>query len=897
MEAPKPEQPVVTRTPVFYSDSPTVSCVVVSRGNRIKFLEITKRCMLAQDYNNIIEWVFVNGSQNKAEAATFDTYINDVLKKEIKNLVTAPWIGRKLIGAYRNECNRIARGEIIVNFDDDDYYFPVRTSHTVAVMKKESSNVAGCNDHYIYDFDMKLLCNSPKTLISYLATNNTMAYSREFSKTHAYDETKSHAEEPSFIANEYVCQLIPKYVTVQFSHFSNTYNKRALMLQALMKAEGVAQQASTELVRRELQELIKDKQFIKDMCAVSMPPISPTPIYDIVYYAGDFQPEWRADSKSLGGSEQAIVHLSESWAKLGFKVAVYANLDKACSINGVDYFKNSQFPYSQRQKVLILWRISGLIILPLRPQADVIIADFHDNFNPIMKFVKSYADDIHYFVFKSEYHVKCFESIVCKLEDEKRIVLPNGVRVSDFQRKEGDPERDPFRVVYASSYERGLVWMVKGLWPIIQQMEPRAELHVYYGIRDLHPELRNVLLEAVATMHIMDHGLQPLDIIRREKLRAGFHLYPSHHGAEIDCISVRESLVAGCIPILAKTGVFLERDGFFIDFNIQDPATLTKPAIEIVKLMRDTARMDTLREELYKSKTIFSWETVADKWLTFMGLSSSTIKTPVTAEATNTIYMNEEQIISLEGQRTTSGSGANTNNCYTMDIAGKQFDYYILEDCQISKSIKENAVWEPHLHAVFEKFVNKDSVVIECGCHIGTHTLLLASLSRKLYGFEPMPKTYEVLCKNIAINKIDNAILYKKGVANKEGKTKYSWIPNNNPGGSGLDNNPMGVPCGIACTNEHIEVELTTIDSLQLDKLDFMKIDVEGYEPLVIEGGMHTIQRCKPTIVMEIWKDHHCAVDVNYPKELFKNLLDIGYTVEHISGPDFLFTHPLSTRE
>jgi hypothetical protein len=623
---PKPvsaDQPA-RRSPISYSANPTVSCVVVSRGDRIKFLNITKKCMLSQDYKQIIEWVFVNGSQNKTEAAKFDEYIETVLKKEFTNVVTASWIGRKNIGAYRNECNRLAKGEILVNFDDDDFYFPTRISHSVATLKKENVNIVGCDDHYIYDFDMKLLCNSPKTNISFMATNNTMAYSREFAKSHTYDETKMHAEEPSFLNNEYVAQLLPKHVTVQFSHFGNTYNKRALMLQALMKAEGISQHSSTELVRHDVSYLIKDAEFLEEMRKVSTPPVFDTPPYDIVYYAGDLQPDWRPESKSLGGSEQAIVHLSESWAKLGYKVAVYGNVEKNTTVNDVAYFKNYLFPYSQKQNVLILWRLSGCIILPLNPKANVILADFHDPLLPYCKFLKGYADMIDGFMFKSEHHAKQFETTLFRLEDEKRIIIPNGVRVADFTPKEGDPERDPFRVCYVSSYDRGLVWMVKGLWPIIQQLEPRAELHVYYGMDSISdPQLRQLLLESFATMQIMDHGRQPVDVIRREKMRSGFQLYPTHHIWEIDCISVKESLVTGCIPILAKTGVFLERDGFFIDFNIQDPATLTKPAIEIVKLMRDHARADKLREEYAKSKTIVSWEQTAESWLPIMKLAAA----------------------------------------------------------------------------------------------------------------------------------------------------------------------------------------------------------------------------------------------------------------------------------
>ena len=105
----------------------------------------------------------------------------------------------------------------------------------------------------------------------------------------------------------------------------------------------------------------------------------------------------------------------------------------------------------------------------------------------------------------------------------------------------------------------------------------------------------------------------------------------------------------------------------------------------------------------------------------------------------------------------------------------------------------------------------------------------------------------------------------------------------------GLDNNPMGIPSWINKTQTDIDVELITIDSLNLDKLDFIKIDVEGYEPLVIEGGINTIKKYKPIITLESWKDHYGSVDINYTKELFKNLLDIGYDIEHIIGPDFLF--------
>lgn len=218
------------------------------------------------------------------------------------------------------------------------------------------------------------------------------------------------------------------------------------------------------------------------------------------------------------------------------------------------------------------------------------------------------------------------------------------------------------------------------------------------------------------------------------------------------------------------------------------------------------------------------------------------------------------------------------------------FHFYTLDNCIISTSLKHGKPWEPYMNVIFEKYVNKDSVVIECGCHIGVHTVKLASLCKKIHAFEPMPNTYQVLAKNIRLNGIQNAILYQKGVADKPGMTKYDWSIQGNPGGSGLANNPMGVPSWCPPMNEDVPVELTTIDSMDLDQLDFIKLDVEGYEPLIIMGAINTIKKYKPVIVMEIWKSHYTTeIDLQYANELFKDLIDIGYVVHYVSGVDYIF--------
>jgi glycosyltransferase involved in cell wall biosynthesis len=408
--------------------------------------------------------------------------------------------------------------------------------------------------------------------------------------------------------------------SLQFSHFGNTYNKRKLLLESVIRREGLSPISSTEPTDKVLTDILKDTEFIEAMRAVSSPTYTEEPEYDIVYYCGFFQPDWNPEDKALGGSEQAVVHLSEEWARKGKKVAVYAALTSKTklTVNGVDYFPAYLFPFAQKQRTLILWRISGCfrLAMDLPIKAERVLCDFHDNFDGSARFLPKYLNKVDKVMFKSDFHADCFDQIVTKLPAEKRCVVMNGVRVEEFESRVSDPPRDPYRFVYASSYDRGLLWMIHGLWKHIQEMEPRAELHVYYGIHSMpDSEQRKMLLDAFAGMNIMDHGRQPLEIIRREKYRAAFHLYPTVSAAETDCITIRESLITGCVPILSNVGVMKERDGFHIDFDIRDPETLKKPAADIVELMRNGSRMEALRKELAESKTIVNWETVAQRWM------------------------------------------------------------------------------------------------------------------------------------------------------------------------------------------------------------------------------------------------------------------------------------------
>jgi len=207
--------------------------------------------------------------------------------------------------------------------------------------------------------------------------------------------------------------------------------------------------------------------------------------------------------------------------------------------------------------------------------------------------------------------------------------------------------------------------------------------------------------------------------------------------------------------------------------------------------------------------------------------------------------------------------------------------FKLYKNCCICKTLKNNKIWEPHLHKIFEKYVTKNSVVLEAGCHIGTHSIKLAKICRELHCFEPLSYSFNLLKYNIELNKLHNVKIYNEGLSDKQEQKNYISITDGNPGGAVIAKNDEG---------KEFKCELTTIDSLNLKKIDFIKLDVEGYETLAIKGGINTIKKFKPIITIENWKDNAGSVDIEYTKEQFIDLLRLGYKLSHVGGPDFLFT-------
>jgi glycosyltransferase involved in cell wall biosynthesis len=194
--------------------------VLTPTYNRRKFIPWLIECFKAQDYpQNKMEWIILDDGNDKVE---------DIFMASGLNNVRYYYEPEKMkIGAKRNKLNALAKGDIIVCLDDDDYYPPERVSHVVTRLNAHKTiEICGSSHLYLHYSDIKQIY-SVGPYGQQHCTNGTMGYRSSYIKTHKYDETVNNAEERSFL-NDYkvpMVQLDPMKVMLVISHSENTYDK------------------------------------------------------------------------------------------------------------------------------------------------------------------------------------------------------------------------------------------------------------------------------------------------------------------------------------------------------------------------------------------------------------------------------------------------------------------------------------------------------------------------------------------------------------------------------------------------------------------------------------------------------------------------------------------------
>ena len=157
-------------------------------------------------------------------------------------------------------------------------------------------------------------------------------------------------------------------------------------------------------------------------------------------------------------------------------------------------------------------------------------------------------------------------------------------------------------------------------------------------------------------------------------------------------------------------------------------------------------------------------------------------------------------------------------------------------------------------------------MVIDCGAFIGDNTLEFVKKGWKVIAFEPFFDSWICARINCPDTDIRNAAVGdgRKAVLNYE-------CPGTNHGMRSMTHSGDGKPT-------------VTIDSLNLDRCDMIKIDVEGFEPFVMDGARKTIEKFRPILFVEANEEALNRYDWTIAK-LEKHIISFGYKTEMVGLP------------
>ena len=216
------------------------------------------------------------------------------------------------------------------------------------------------------------------------------------------------------------------------------------------------------------------------------------------------------------------------------------------------------------------------------------------------------------------------------------------------------------------------------------------------------------------------------------------------------------------------------------------------------------------------------------------------------------------------------------------------------DDCYIRNHMLSGYVFESHIiNGTIRPYIEKSRYIVDAGANIGCHTISYAhfNTTAKIWSFEPQKKLYDILSRNVSRNNLtDRVTIYNKGLGHTEMSVTLSnldTVRDDAPHQQGWNKGGLGIGEGGEM------MDIVTIDSLNLPGLDFMKIDVEGAEGLVIKGAVNTIKKYKPIIFFE-HNDQRIdpkLVGLNQISTPFTELVKLGYTrFEYADWDNFIAT-------
>jgi len=200
-------------------------------------------------------------------------------------------------------------------------------------------------------------------------------------------------------------------------------------------------------------------------------------------------------------------------------------------------------------------------------------------------------------------------------------------------------------------------------------------------------------------------------------------------------------------------------------------------------------------------------------------------------------------------------------------------------DPGISSELKIFGVHEPITTKLTQQELKKGMICLDIGSNIGYYALMESKAvgnKGKVIAIEPSPKNFQQMKKNLDLEGVSNVEAYNFAAGDKDDEVNFLIHERSNL----CSVIPKGEP--VPKFANVITIPLKKIDSFieekKLEKLDFVRMDIEGYEINLFEGLWKTIRKFKPMIQMEF---HDSLFNIEEKTKFFQRLKKEGYEIKY----------------
>jgi FkbM family methyltransferase len=178
-----------------------------------------------------------------------------------------------------------------------------------------------------------------------------------------------------------------------------------------------------------------------------------------------------------------------------------------------------------------------------------------------------------------------------------------------------------------------------------------------------------------------------------------------------------------------------------------------------------------------------------------------------------------------------------------------------------------------------KRLISPGQTVVDVGANIGYYTLLFSSLvgeHGRVISFEPDPDNAALLHRNLTDNNCQNVDVHQSAVGAEQVELKLYRCAGNN----GMHRAYESICCGDA----YVTVQSVVLDELLADEpsIDFLKMDIEGFEYFALQGMSRLLQRHSPTILIEFSPSALAEAGVT-ATAFIRFLLEHGYGISRVS--------------